>query len=178
MQDKPSSQPMLIDPLISFDSIGREELNWCLEKWGHRMGAMNRPTPGLAHGLRHNGRLVAVTSTDHLMAAAVKGLSRSDAIELSRVCAERPDLCRVAVRLWREFVFPAMGRAWAISYQDAVIHGGNLYRFDGWVRLGFSRSGKDTRSGRPGRAKYVWAWNADPAIRAASVDQSPIRRVA
>ena len=168
----------LFDPLISFDPIGLEELNWCLEQWGHRMGALNRPTPTRAHGLRHNGRLVAVTATDHLMAAAVKGLARSDAIELSRVCAERPDLCRVAVRLWREFVFPTTGRAWAISYQDAVIHGGNLYRFDGWVRLGFSHSGKDTRTGRPGRDKYVWAWNADPAIRAASVDLSPKRREA
>lgn len=169
---------MLIDPLISFDSISQHELNTCLEAWGHRMGPINRPTPTLAHGLRHNGRLVAVTATDHLMSAAVKGLTRDDAVELSRVCAERPDLCRVAVRLWREFIFPAMRKPWAISYQDAVIHGGNLYRFDGWVRIGYSHSGKDTRSQRPGRDKYIWAWNADPAIRAATIDQSPTRKAA
>jgi antitoxin VapB len=131
----------------------------------------------VAHGLRHDGRLVAVTATDHLAAASVAGLSRTQAVELSRVCAERPDLCRVALRLWREFVFPGMrearGVSWAVSYQDAALHSGNLYRFDGWVRLGFSHSGTDTRSGRPGRDKWVWAWNADPAIR-----KSPLPRIA
>ncbi|MGA0604925.1 hypothetical protein ACO2Q0_02910 [Phenylobacterium sp. VNQ135] len=170
------------DPLISFDVIGLDELNWCLTKWGHKMGPINRPTPTLAHGLRHRGELVAVTSTDHLMAAAVQGLTRAEAVELSRVCAARPDLCRAAVRLWREFVFPDLskhrGCSWAVSYQDAVIHGGNLYRFDGWVRLGFSHSGADRRTGRPGRDKYIWAWHADPAVRAAVVDRSPARRAA
>lgn len=160
----------LLDPLVSFDIIDADELNWCLQKWGHKMGPLNRPTPSNAYGLRHAGRLVAVTATDHLMAAACAGLTRAEAVELSRVCAERPDLCRVALRLWREFVFPgfceARGVTWAISYQDAAQHSGNLYRFDGWVRLGFSHSGTDTRSGRPGRDKVIWGWSADPAARA------------
>lgn len=163
-----SQQLGMLDPLISFDAISMDELNGCLERWGHKMGALARPTQSRAHGIRHNGRLVAVTATDILMAAAVKGIDRADAIELSRVCAERPDLCRVAVRLWREFIFPTTKRPWAISYQDAVIHGGNLYRFDGWVRIGFSHSGKDTRSQRPGRDKWVWAWNVCPNARAAA----------
>lgn len=173
---------MLVDPLVSFDAIGPDELNWCLTKWEHKMGPLNRPTPPRAHGLRHNGRLVAVTATDYLAAAEVQGLSRGEAVELSRVCAERRDLNRATLRLWREFVFPAMcavrGCTWAISYQDAAEHSGGLYRFDGWVRLGFSHSGKDTRSGRPGRDKYVWAWHADPEVRAATADQSPKRRIA
>ncbi len=162
---------MLIDPLISFDVITEIELNACLVRWGHRMGPLNRPTPSRAHGLRHNGQIVAVTATDHLAAANVAGLGRGEAVELSRVCAERPDLCRVALRLWREFVFPAMTRvrgvAWAISYQDAALHTGDLYRFDGWVKLAFSHSGTDTRTGRPGRDKFVWGWHADPIVRKA-----------
>jgi hypothetical protein len=160
-----------LDPLVSFDVIDEGELNWCLRKWEHQMGPLNRPTPSAAHGLRHDGRLVAVTSTDHLAAAKVAGLTRAEAVELSRVCAERPDLCRVALRLWREFVFPGMcearGCSWAISYQDAALHSGNLYRFDGWVRLAFSHSGTDSRTARAGRDKFIWGWHADPEVRKA-----------
>lgn len=63
--------------------------------------------------------------------------SRHEAIELSQLCAARPDLSRVMLRMWRAFVFPTLcqecGFVWAVSYQDAPIHAGNLYRFDGWV---------------------------------------------
>ena len=95
-------------------------------------------------------------------------MGREECCELSRLCCERPDLCRVVLRLWREFVFPATGKHWAISYQDAVAHTGNLYRFDGWVRLGKSRSGTDQRSGRRGRNKVIWGWTADLAVRKAT----------
>lgn len=149
-------------PLVSFDAIEHDELNACLVQWGHKMGGVNRPTPTRAHGLRHDGRLVAVTATDHLMAERCGGFTRAQAVELSRVCAERRDLNRVVLRLWREFVFPAMAAArgirCAISYQDAALHTGDLYRFDGWTRTTFTHSGKDTRSGRPGRDKWVWVW--------------------
>ena len=164
---------LLIDPLVSFDAIDLGELNRCLIAWGHKMGPWNRPqfrAPAF-HGMRHNGALVAVTATDQLIRETAGGLSRDDAIELGRVCAARPDLCRVALRLWREFVFPAVCRSrgcnWAISYQDAVEHTGNLYRFDGWVPLGASRSGTDARSGRKGRSKIIWGWCVDPAERQA-----------
>lgn len=64
--------------------------------------------------------------------------SRHEAIELSRLCAARPDLSRVMLRMWRAFVFPTLcqefGFVWAVSYQDAAIHAGNVYRFDGWVQ--------------------------------------------
>jgi hypothetical protein len=167
-----SRRAELFDPLASFDAIEQDELNRCLTEWGHRMGPLNRPTPSRAHGLRHDGKLVAVTATDHLAAANVAGLRRDQAVELSRVCAERPHLCRVVLRLWREFVFPAMTQArgveWAISYQDAALHSGDLYRFDGWVKLAFSHSGTDTRTGRPGRDKFVWGWHADPKTRRAT----------
>jgi hypothetical protein len=119
--------------------------------------------------------LVAVTATEQMIPAATAGLTRAEALELARVCAVRPDLCRVALRLWREFVFPAISRnwgaSWAISYQDAIEHTGNLYRHDGWVRLGHSKSGSDTRgkgAPRMGRKKVIWGWHGDPADRAAA----------
>ena len=155
---------MFLPPLLSFDSITLAELNACLVEWGHRMGPWNRPDFGNArfHGLRHHGRLVGVVASDQLITEEVAGLSRAQAMELGRVCAERRDLNRAVLRLWREFVFPsicrATGQSWVVSYQDAVVHSGNLYRFDGWTELGRSRSGSDARSGRRGRSKVIWGW--------------------
>ena len=165
VSDRPHIAPVM------FEGITRIELNACLIAWGHRMGPLRRPTRGWAHGLRHDGRLVAVVSADTLIRPTVAGLARSEAIELSRLCADRADLCRVALRLWRAFVFPALatarGCSWAISYQDAIHHSGNLYRFDGWVPLARSRSGIDSRTGRLGRDKIVWGWCENRAAREA-----------
>jgi hypothetical protein len=48
--------------------------------------------------------------------------------------------------------------------QDAAQHRGNLYRFDGWRRAGYSRAGgTDRRSGRPGRHKWIWVWPPEAA---------------
>jgi antitoxin VapB len=112
-----------------------------------------------------------------MIAAHTCGLSRDEAFELARVCAARPGLCRVEVRLWREFVFLAMcaagGFRWAISYQDRVQHRGDLYRMDGWVRLGETRSGPERRGRngtRPGRSKVVWGWTADAVEMAVARD--------
>ncbi|WP_292644716.1 hypothetical protein [Mesorhizobium sp.] len=64
--------------------------------------------------------------------------SSHEAIELSRLCAARPDLSRAMFRMWRAFAFPTLcqecGFVWAVTYQDVAIHAGNLYRFDGWVQ--------------------------------------------
>jgi antitoxin VapB len=154
---------------VAFEPIGRDDLNACLSTWKHRMGELRRPTRGWNHGLRHGGELVVVVATDTLIRPRVAGFDRHQAIELSRLCALRPDICRVALRLWRLFVFPVVaqerGCIWAISYQDSALHSGNLYRFDGWVRLGVSRSGVDPRTGRRGRSKVIWGWCEDPVLR-------------
>lgn len=60
--------------------------------------------------------------------------------------------------MWREFVLPALPFEGAVSYQDADLHNGHTYRCDGWERVARSRSGVDTRSGRPGRDKWVWQY--------------------
>lgn len=149
-------------PDITFRPIGRDTLNQCLVAWGHKMGPVRRPTGGWSHALLVDGEPVAVAATDTLIRPRVAGLTRHEAVELSRLCAARPDLSRVALRLWRSFVFPALceecGFTWALSYQDAALHSGNLYRFDGWVRLATSRSGTDPRTGRKGRRKIIWGW--------------------
>jgi len=152
---------------IGFEPVDLRKANECLVKWGHKMGALNRGNQGaVCHALIHDGRAVAVTTASTLIMPVVGGgcnwMTRDNTLELSRLCAVRGGLCRVALRLWREFVFPAMGYDFAVSYQDADLHNGNTYRFDGWERVGRARSGTDTRSGRPGRNKWVWAWPGKP----------------
>ena len=147
---------------VGFDQVALSEANEMLEAWGHKMGALHRGNQdALCHALTYEGKPMAVTTASNLIAGVVgncEWMTRENTIELSRLCAVRCGLCRVALRLWREFVFPALGYEYAVSYQDADLHNGNTYRFDGWERVGRSRSGTDTRSGRPGRDKYVWAW--------------------
>jgi len=155
----------MIPTFVSFELIDMDIANKCLVKWGHLMGPLKRPMGnGFAHGLFHEGRPVAIITTSSLISARVAGLSRDDAIEVSRVCAEKKDICRVVIRLWREFVFPYLGKTWAISYQDAVAHRGDLYRFDGWTRLNTSQSGTDRRSGRKGRKKVIWSYQIQTPI--------------
>lgn len=158
-------------PLLTFEALSLPEANMLLDAWGHKMGPMNRPMGRQdAHALiTHNGP-VAVVCTADLVAATVGGapyLNRGNAIELARVCAAERGWNRVAVRLWRNVIFPLTGADYAVSYQDAVLHNGDIYRFDGWARVGFSHSGTDSRSGRKGRDKWVWVWPRPPADLAA-----------
>jgi len=160
-------------PLVSFNEITLGEANIKLLEWSHKMGPLKRGNQGaVCHGLFHGQHLIAVTAASTLIAPVCGGglshLTRENTIELSRLCAARPGICRVALRLWREFVFPALGYANALSYQDADLHNGNTYRFDGWRRLGYSHSGKDTRSQRPGRDKWIWVWTPTPTPEARS----------
>jgi len=158
----------LFRSLVSFEDVTLERANDLLLEWGHKMGALKRGNQGsLCYALFHNDSPVALTTTSTLIqpTLAVSGglYTRENTLELSRLCASRPGLCRVALRLWREFVFPKLGYEFACSYQDADLHNGNTYRFDGWKRVGFSHSGVDTRSRRPGRDKWIWVWTKQDA---------------
>lgn len=152
-------------PLVAFDRIDLEEANRLLATWGHKMGPIKRPFPSQSFAISHLGRPVGVAVHACLIATTVGGIDRSEfdvnranTVELARLCAERAGLCRVVLRLWRDFVFPTLGKRYAVSYQDADLHNGNTYRFDGWSRVGYTRSGSDQRSGRKGRNKWVWIW--------------------
>lgn len=173
-------------PLISFNEITLGQANMKLLDWAHKMGPLRRGNQAaVCHGLFHGQDLIAVTTASTLIAPVCGGglshLTRENSIELSRLCAGRAGICRVALRLWREFVFPALGYQNSLSYQDSDLHNGATYRFDGWKREGRSRSGTDTRSGRPGRDKWIWVWTlphtavnsqsgAVPALDGISVD--------
>lgn len=150
-------------PLVSFEEIPLYRANAALINWGHKMGPLLRGNErGIHYGLLHAGELVAVACTSSLIAPHVGGglshITRENGRELSRLCAARPGLCRVALRLWREFVLPELGVRYAISYQDSDLHNGNTYRFDGWTRAAHVRATKDQRTGRQGRNRWIWVW--------------------
>jgi DNA-binding XRE family transcriptional regulator len=159
---------------VHIEEIENSDADKALIGWGHKMGPCRRPAGLLrSHGLFEGGRLCALTVTADLCSPTCAGFSRSQAIELARLCAERPDLNRAMLRIWREFIFPGFERPWAVSYQDEALHSGDTYRFDGWTRLQeHAHSGVDTRSGRPGRTKTVWGWHADPTVRLAAAPSS------
>lgn len=162
--------PGFVPPVV-FDTISMAEANMLLVRWEHKMGPVCRPMHGtpmtgggdMAHGLFFDGVAVGVAVTSSLIRPNVAqrpDLTRECTVELSRICAARPHLNRVLLRLWREVVFAGLEAfQYAVSYQDAVLHSGDLYRFDGWTCIVASaRSGTDTRSGRKGRRKRVWLW--------------------
>jgi antitoxin VapB len=159
----------MLFPLVAIHEIEIGDANRCLKEWGHKMGPLGRPrnySPSWCHGMFHNGQLVAVTTASGLIRERVGGLpdwlkdelTRETTVELSRLCAARPHLNRAMLRIWREFIFPELPYRFAVSYQDACLHSGDTYRFDGWQRVGFSHSGTDRRTNRKGRDKWVWLW--------------------
>lgn len=162
----------LIAPPVYVSAISRDELNRCLVAWGHKMGAFTRPSYAIEahHALFHHGKPVAVTAASDTVRETVgRGLARrQDVVELARLCAVRPHLCRVMLRLWRELLLPeiaaAHGRTAAVSYQDEAYHRGDVYRFDGWQMIGKAGGGgRDARSGRPSRDLRVWLWTIEAA---------------
>jgi hypothetical protein len=163
---------VLIAPIAHLAEIELADANRALERWEHAMGACRRPNFDLwSHGLFEHGELIAVALSSSLICEHVAGFGRDEAFELARLCAARPHINRVMLRLWREMVFPPLcrvrGWSWAVSYQDEKLHSGNTYRHDGWVRLARSRSGTDARSGKRGRNKTIWGWHADAEKRRA-----------
>lgn len=166
---------LLIDPMVSFDLIDREEANAALSAWAHKHGELHRPIfkDPIDYGVRERGDLVAVITTDTLI-RPTQGFNRSQACEISRICADRAGLCHTALRLWKQFAFPAISRAWGIrwviSYQDATRHAGELYRRNSFALIGYSSGGGDPRAAQGTvnvRRRLIWAWTDDkPALDA------------
>jgi hypothetical protein len=83
------------------------------------------------------------------------------------------DLTRVALRLWRKTA-AACWHYWRVrayvSYADAALHSGQIYRNDGWVRVADVRGGTgggNWTRGKKYRAKSVWAWPLNSGEREA-----------
>lgn len=151
--------------LVTLEPVPLRDAKRLLTQWFHQHGPISRPVRTDAHLVRAHGEPVAVLTTSELVCPPVAGeFYRDDAIELSRLCCADPSWSRVALRLWRNTVFPMYRRRWAVSYQDTALHRGDLYRFDGWIRLADTRPGADRRTGRKPTPKVVWGWSSDAQL--------------
>jgi hypothetical protein len=114
---------MLVAPVQYIEAIDRAELNRLLVRWGHRMGPYERPKYAFEahHAMFERGEPVAVAAAGETVREVVghTGIRRAACVELIRLCAARPGLCRPMLRLWRGMLFPAIaaahGRELAVS---------------------------------------------------------------
>lgn len=163
-------------PLASFDLIDNDLADSLLEEWGHWLGGCNRPFGRQSFGLHMGGiGIISVAVSASTVNETCGGYHRQECVELARQ-ASHPEhnwATRVIVRLWRELA-PA---AWAaeqwpvvavVSYSNALRHAGNIYRFDGWIKVARSRGsmggGTWTRH-KLMEPKDVWVYPLDKAER-------------
>ena len=144
-----------------------------LDEWGHSRGYISRPIPCDAHVLRAHGRAVALTVTSELVHPPIAGnLYRDDAVELARLCSADPAWTRVALRVWREAVWPPYRRKWAITYVEDHVHTGDTFRFDGWRRLARVGPAREPQTGRKTGPKTIYGWCRDKrTLKARAVDR-------
>jgi len=140
-------------PLVRWDLIDNDEADKALEEWGHWLGGCNRPFGRQSFGLFLEDRLVAVAVSASTVNAKCGGYDRQECVELARLCAhpDHRDMTRVALRLWRKTaaqMWPHWKARVLVSYSNAIRHKGDIYRFDGWTKVG------DVSGGTPGS---TWA---------------------
>lgn len=153
-------------PLASFERIDDDVADRHLVAWGHWLEGCNRPYARNSFGLYANGQLVSVAVTASTVNGKCGGWDRQSVIELARLCS-LPDqrwATRVCLRLWRELA-PMQWDHWradaAVSYQNAVRHSGNIYRFDGWTKVADvkgSTGGGTYSTPKIAEPKAVWVY--------------------
>lgn len=131
---------MSLFPLATFERIDNALANQRLVEWEHYLEECERPFGLQSFGLFVSGELVSVAVSASTVSATCAGRSRGTLLELARLCTHPAHrwATRPCLRLWRELA-PSQWRYWPVlalvSYQSAVRHTGNIYRFDGWKRV-------------------------------------------
>jgi hypothetical protein len=174
-------------PAIEIRRLTRKESNVLAAAW-HPLGAETRKFGYHAFALFVKGEPLALAtagSTHGPIVDTQHGLFRRNVIELTRLC-RAPDrkaegLLRVMLRIWRDFLalpywpyFPETPKVALVSYSMPG-KAGQVYRFDGWLRLracrGSGGGGNWSSPSRTGsRPEALWAYllNGDtPAVAAA-----------
>lgn len=155
-------------PLVAFDLITNDFADQLLKDWGHWLGGCNRPFGRQSFGLSIEGEVLAVAVSASTVGASCAGFARKQCVELARLCSAPPhrDLTRPTLRLWRKVAPVAWERSYwrplaLVSYQNAVRHTGDIYRFDGWRRAAEvkgSTGGGTYSSTKKAEAKAVWVF--------------------
>jgi hypothetical protein len=136
-------------PPINVRVLTRKEANIPVGAW-HDLGPETRPFGYSAFGLYVFGELLAVATAATTASKVVdtsENLCRLNTIELTRICRS-PDrkaagVLRVMLRLFRDFLavhYPPLNTkslptVALVTYSLPGKKGGDLYRFDGWVRV-------------------------------------------
>jgi len=168
-----AQQPKFLDvPPALLDTLSIGDANRFIEGWGHKLGPINRPFGMQAFALFTDGYPRAVAVSASIVSATVAGYKRREVVELARLCSnpESPSMSRVMLRLWREVCaekWPYWPIRAAISYSLNALHGGSIYRFDGWEKVaddvatsggGGAWSRRRTPEELVGGSKTLWVW--------------------
>lgn len=154
-------------PLASFDVIDERRADAALVEWGHYLGECERPYGVQSFGLEIAGELVSVAVSASTAGVTAGGWPRRKVVELARL-ATKPGhqwATRVTLRLWRELAPACWAKYWPVdalvSYSDTTRHKGDIYRFDGWVKVAEVRgsTGGGTYSTvKKATPKAVWVY--------------------
>jgi len=130
--------------VVGVDAVDRKVANRLLDEWGtHPLGPCRRPFEVDSHVLSVRGVPVALTMTGSIVSPTVEEHSRREVVELARI-ARSPDAAwalRPMLRLWREVLaFDWHSWPFVAAYSYAVPGTeGDIYRFDGWEKVGRRR---------------------------------------
>jgi hypothetical protein len=152
-------------PVVSFSPLpgGKEGLaqaNDLIVRWGHDMGAIERPFGWESWVLTVDEEPVSVAVSVSTVSDTVAGYVCREVVELGRLCSRPGDewANRVALRLWRQVAAPRW-HYWpvkaAVSYSLNSRHDGQLYRFDGWEKV-------TDAAGAPSGPNATWSKKRQP----------------
>ncbi len=170
--------PLSVASAAALEEVSLATANSLLERWGHYLGACERPFGSSSHVLLVGGEPVSVAVAASTVSATAGGYSRQQLVELARLCSAPGAswATRVMLRLWREVCAPAWPHwpaAAAVAYSQSDRHEGRIYRFDGWQLVnenagslggGTWSTGRDAGHAARGR-KRLWLYD----LRAAGV---------
>jgi hypothetical protein len=147
-----SARPGVVDA-VAVREITRAQANELLERFAHPLGAYSRRFGEQHFALICAGEPVGVACSGTVRRPTVAGgIPRKRVVELARIARhpDHPRALRALLRLWTDYLAPLFAVKYpdwrveaAISYalprSDDGRRQGNLYRFDGWQDLGFTR---------------------------------------
>ena len=180
--------PRASRPPIEIRQLTHKQANVLTGAW-HDLGEETRPFSYTAFALYVQDEPVAVATAGTTVSASVEqsaGLNRLNTIELTRICRSPArharGVLRAMLRLWRYFLAvpywtfrPDVAKRALVTY-SLPGKTGNLYRFDGWVRLRGCRpwhgNGTWQHGSRVGKPAALWVYRLpdghEPDARASS----------
>ena len=155
---------------VALGEVTRAQANELLVAWEHPLGPYTRLFGEQHFVMTVAGKPVAVACTGSVRSKTVAGgIPRRNVVELARIARhpDHPRSLRAMLRLWTDYLAPL----WAVKYPDWQVDAaisyalprshdgrkqGNLYRFDAWKDLGFTRPwGGSTGWGNASKANLI-----------------------